>query len=113
MVDEKNSNSKYTGCAIDGTLEEESCRSIARIFKVLSDPTRVKILSALSGKELCVHDLSSLLEISQSAVSHQLKTLRDVRIVKYRKKGRKVFYSLDDEHVEKLLDMGIKHSEEE
>ena len=93
-------------------LDEEFCQKITRIFKVLSDPTRVKILNELSGEELCVQDLSSLLDMSQSAVSHQLRILRDANIVKYDKRGRKVFYSLADEHVEKLLKMGIEHAKE-
>lgn len=93
-------------------LNSERAQELSRIFKVLGDPTRVKILSALSKSELCVHDLAISLEISQSAVSHQLRKLKDAKIVKFRKVGRRVFYSLDDEHIEKLLEMGIKHTEE-
>lgn len=93
-------------------LDHEISVDLSRVFKVLGDPTRVKILSALSRSELCVHDLAVLLDISQSAVSHQLRKLKDARIVKFRKAGKSVFYSLDDEHVEKLLEMGIEHVKE-
>lgn len=99
--------------AKEQTLESQKSQKLSRIFKVLGDSTRVKILCALKGADLCVHDLSVLLGVSQSAISHQLRKLRDSRIVKYRKEGRTVFYSLDDEHVEKLLEMGIKHAKEE
>ncbi len=92
---------------------EKTLEEISRIFKVLSDPTRIEILSALSEGELCVHELSELLDISQSAVSHQLRILRNARIVKFRRSGRKIFYSLEDEHVERLLSMGRKHAKEE
>lgn len=98
--------------AKDLKIPTELANELSRIFKVLGDPTRVKILSALSEGELCVHDISLLLNLSQSAVSHQLRKLRDSRIVKSRKSGRTVFYSLDDEHIEKLLEMGIDHVKE-
>lgn len=94
-------------------LNTKLSQQLSKLFKVLDDPTRLKILSALSENELCVHDLATLLGISQSAVSHQLRKLKDARIVKFRKTGRTVFYSLDDEHIEKLLEMGIKHTKEE
>lgn len=94
-------------------LERGASLELSKVFKVLGNTTRVKILSALSERELCVHDLAILLGISQSAVSHQLRKLKDARIVKFRKRGREIFYSLDDEHVEKLLEMGIEHVEEE
>jgi ArsR family transcriptional regulator len=84
---------------------------LAELFKALSDPTRVRILSALRGAdaELCVCDLAATLGMSQSAVSHQLRLLRTLRLVRYRKDGRMVYYSLDDEHVERLLAEGLDH----
>jgi len=85
---------------------------LAAIFKVLGDPTRTKIISALLMEELCVCDLASLIGISQSAVSHQLRVLRNMNLVKYRKDGRIAYYSLDDDHISSILTAGLKHAEE-
>jgi len=82
---------------------------LAELFKALSDPTRVRILSALRGAELCVCDIAATLGMSQSAVSHQLRLLRTLRLVRHRKDGRMVYYALDDEHVERLLAEGLDH----
>ncbi len=86
--------------------------ALAETFKVLGDPTRTKILFALAQEELCVCDLSNLLGLSQSATSHQLRILRNLRLVKHRKEGRIVYYSLDDHHIETLFAEGLKHVEE-
>lgn len=86
--------------------------SLAETFKVLGDPTRLKILYALSEEELCVCELTMLLGMTQSAVSHQLRILRNMRLVKYRREGRSVFYSLDDDHIRKLFEQGLEHVEE-
>ena len=83
--------------------------NLADIFKALGDPTRVKILHALSQEELCVCDLAEVLEMQQSAVSHQLRILRNLRLVKHRKEGKMVFYSLDDEHIINLFAEGLAH----
>jgi len=85
---------------------------LAEFYKVLGDPTRTKILYALSISELCVCDISYLLKMSESAVSHQLRILRNMRLVKYRKEGRIVHYSLDDRHVKILLKQGLDHAKE-
>lgn len=82
---------------------------LAETFKVLGDPTRVRILLALSLDELCVCDIASLLGTTKSAVSHQLRLLRSLRAVKYRKDGRIVYYSLDDSHMGNLLHEGLNH----
>ena len=82
---------------------------LAEFFKALSDPSRVRIISALSETELCVHDLSAALGMSQSAVSHQLRSLRDLHVVRYRKEGRHVYYQLDDEHILELFTGGLEH----
>lgn len=82
---------------------------LAETFKVLGDPTRVKVLQALSIEELCVCDIASLLGTTKSAISHQLRLLRSLRVVRYRKAGRIVYYSLDDSHVENLLREGLNH----
>lgn len=88
---------------------EETFFQLADTFRVLGDPTRVRILQALSLAELCVCDIASLLGATKSAVSHQLRLLRSLRVVKYRKEGRIVYYSLDDSHVENLLREGLNH----
>jgi len=86
--------------------------SLAEFFKVLGDATRISILFALSRSEMCVCDLSSLLNMTQSAVSHQLRILKQARLVKYRKEGKIAYYSLDDEHVRDVLHLGSKHINE-
>jgi DNA-binding transcriptional ArsR family regulator len=85
---------------------------LAATFKVLGDPTRTKMISALLQEELCVCDLASLIGISQSAISHQLRVLRNMNLVKYRKDGRIAYYSLDDDHISSILTAGLKHVEE-
>lgn len=82
---------------------------LAQLFKVLGDHTRIRILNALFRSELCVCDLVSILEMNQSAVSHQLRVLRDAKIVKSRKMGKNVLYSLDDNHISGLIQMGSEH----
>ncbi|MDD2366725.1 MAG: metalloregulator ArsR/SmtB family transcription factor [Desulfuromonadaceae bacterium] len=93
----------------NATPEEETLFRLAETFRVLGDPTRVRILHALSLEELCVCDIASLLGTTKSAVSHQLRLLRSLRVVKYRKDGRIVYYSLDDSHVGNLLREGLSH----
>lgn len=92
-------------------LDEETAERLAETFKVLSDPTRVRIISALAEGELCVHDLAQALDLTHSAVSHQLAMLRDMRLVTYTKEGRHVFYALDDAHIEDLFRQGLAHIE--
>lgn len=84
-------------------------RALAETFGALSDPTRVRIISALTGQELCVLDLARMLGLSGSAISHQLRLLRGQRLVKYRKEGKVAYYSLDDEHIQNLMEECIKH----
>ncbi|RUS47160.1 metalloregulator ArsR/SmtB family transcription factor [Cohnella sp. AR92] len=90
-------------------LDEASVHEMAEWFKALGDPTRVKLIGALLERELCVHDLSVLLEMGQSAVSHQLRYLRNVRMVKRRKVGKTVYYSLDDSHIEQIFHVTLQH----
>ena len=90
-------------------LPERSVAALAETFKVLGDPTRVRILDALSRSELCVHDIARLLALSESAVSHQLRLLRGMRVVRARREGRLVFYALDDQHVVGLFEQGLEH----
>ncbi|MDZ7268927.1 MAG: metalloregulator ArsR/SmtB family transcription factor [candidate division KSB1 bacterium] len=82
---------------------------LAEIFKVLSDPMRLKIILALQRTELCVCDLASLLGVTRPAVSHHLRFLRAVRLVKYRRAGKMAYYSLDDEHIERLIKVAAAH----
>jgi ArsR family transcriptional regulator len=88
-----------------------SATRLAEVFKTLSDPSRVRIISALAHAELCVYDLAAALGMSQSAVSHQLRSLREMRLVRFRKQGRHVFYQLDDEHIRDLFQHGLEHVE--
>jgi ArsR family transcriptional regulator len=94
-------------------LPDQTLDRLSRLFSALSDPTRLKILNALSvTEELCVCDLAVLAELSVSAVSHQLRLLRDRDLVRARRDGRMVFYSLADDHVSVLLGTGIEHANE-
>jgi len=86
--------------------------NLAELFNALGDTTRMSIIHALSIDELCVCDLASLVGMSQSAVSHQLRLLRYSRLVKYRKAGKMVYYSLDDEHVRSIMEEGLRHVKE-
>lgn len=93
----------------DEELADDIILKLAETFKVLGDPTRIKIINALSNVELCVCDISEHLEMSSSAVSHQLRVLRNLNLVKYRKEGRTVYYSLDDDHILQLFSQGLDH----
>ena len=84
-------------------------KRLAGVFKALADPTRLRIVSLLAHHELCVYDIASTVGISQSAVSHQLRLMRDMRVVKNRKVGRMVYYSLNDDHIHDLFDRGVEH----
>jgi DNA-binding transcriptional ArsR family regulator len=86
---------------------------LAETFKVLGDPTRVRIIHALSLEELCTHDLASVLGMSESAVSHQLGLLRLLRLVRFRREGRIVYYSLDDEHIRRVFEDSLRHATEQ
>ncbi len=85
---------------------------IAELFKVLGDPTRLRIIEALDGTERCVQELEALLDMSQSAVSHQLHTLRQARLVRLRREGKNRYYTLDDEHVERIYRIAVEHVKE-
>lgn len=87
--------------------------ALAETFRVLGDPTRVRILDALGAGELCVCDIAALAGISESAVSHQLRLLRGMRLVRPRRAGRQVFYSVDDRHILELLSQALTHVEED
>ena len=93
-------------------LDESAVWTLADTFKMLGDSTRVRLLDALSRSELCVCDLARLLGLSASAVSHQLRLLRGMRVVRARRAGRMVFYALDDQHIVGLFEQGLEHVQE-
>ncbi|ABN51484.1 MAG TPA: transcriptional regulator [Hungateiclostridium thermocellum] len=89
--------------------KEEHLYDLAELFKVFGDTTRIKILYALFASEMCVCDIAALINMTQSAVSHQLRVLKQARLVKYRKEGKVVYYSLDDDHIKQIFDQGYMH----
>lgn len=119
MVDNKNDTCQEV--CINSTLVEEvnskmmesvTHQDLASLFKTLGDQTRIRIINALYHSELCVCEITEILDMNQSAVSHQLRVLRGAKIVKNRKEGKNVFYSLDDEHIYNLVSLGLKHVSE-
>jgi len=91
------------------SLKSEQIDDLADLFKIFGDQTRIKILMVLSENESCVNDISESLKMTISAVSHQLRILKQFRLVKSRREGKSIYYSLDDEHVQLILDKGIEH----
>lgn len=89
--------------------KEETLYDLAELYKVFGDTTRIKILYVLFEAELCVCDIAQLLGMSQSAISHQLRVLKQSRLVKFRREGKTVFYSLADDHVQKIINNGMEH----
>jgi ArsR family transcriptional regulator len=92
--------------------EEEILYELAEVFKVFGDSTRIRILWALDEAEMCVCDIAYLLNMTQSAISHQLRVLKQAKLVRNRKEGKVVYYSLDDEHVRMIFDQGLAHIKE-
>lgn len=119
MSESHNHNQSICACTIihedviDNVREQlpssEAILELADFFKILADSTRIRILSALSHAEMCVCDISALLNMTQSAVSHQLRLLKQSRLVKNRKDGKVVYYSLDDKHIKDVLSVGFEH----
>ena len=93
-------------------VSDEELSEVAKLLKVFGDTTRVKILNALSIEEMCVCDLAKLLDMTQSAISHQLRVLKLHRLVKYKKDGKVVYYSLDDSHINMILNVALQHVKE-
>lgn len=102
-------NQENVDVVVEQLISEDDIVDISEIFKLLGDPTRMRIVAALRIRELCVGDISALMEISMSGVSHQLRLLKKSRIVKTRREGKMVYYALDDEHIEELLDVALSH----
>ena len=89
--------------------DKDTLEQIAELFKGFADPTRVHILSLLEKQELCVTDIAEAVELSQSAISHQLRILKQMHLIKYRREGKNILYSLADDHVRTILEMGLEH----
>lgn len=92
--------------------DEQELLDLAEFFKVFGDSTRIKILYVLSQSEMCVCDIATLLQMGQSAISHQLRILKQMRLVKFRREGKTVFYSLSDDHIQTILAQGMEHVSE-
>ena len=92
--------------------DEDDLYDLAELYKVFGDSTRIKILYALFESELCVGDIAQVLGMTQSSVSHQLRLLKSSKLVKFRREGKAVFYSLDDDHVRSMIALGLEHVEE-
>ena len=95
--------------ALSEMPHDEELYNLAELFKVFGDTTRIKILYALFESEMCVCDIATLLNMEQSAISHQLKVLKQSKLVRSRRQGKSVIYSLDDDHVRTMIDMGFEH----
>ncbi len=93
-------------------VEDEKLYDLAELFKVFGDTTRIKILYTLFEEEMCVCDIANLLNMTHSAISHQLRVLKQARLVKFRKEGKVVYYSLDDSHINQIFNCGLCHIEE-
>ena len=108
-----NSDNKDTCTEVKGKMpKEEILYDLADFFKIFGDSTRIKILYALFASEMCVQELATLLDMNQSAISHQLRILKQAKVVKYRKDGKYVLYSLDDDHVTQIVLQGMEHLSE-
>ena len=94
---------------MDTVPHRQTLEQIAELFKGFADPTRVHILSLLEKQELCVTDIADAVQISQSAISHQLRILKQMHLIKYRREGKNILYSLADDHVKTILQMGLEH----
>ncbi len=90
-------------------MENEILYSLAELFKIFGDPTRIRILYALSRQELCVQDIADALDMSQSAISHQLRILKQSALVRFRREGKTIYYSLADDHVATIMAQGLEH----
>lgn len=106
-------HAELLGIARKEMPEDVRLYELADFFKLFGDSTRIKILYALYASEMCVCDIAELLGMNQSAISHQLKTLKAAKLIKFRREGKSVFYSLDDDHIVKIINQGMAHIMEE
>lgn len=102
-------NQDVVNQVVEALPDEEILYDVAELFKVFGDSTRIKIICALFESEMCVYDLAAALSMTQSAISHQLRILKTASLVKFRREGKLIYYSLDDEHVQQIFDAGYKH----
>ena len=102
-------NQKVVDQVTKSLPDEEILYDVAELFKVFGDSTRIKIICALFESEMCVYDLAATLQMTQSAISHQLRILKTANLFKFRRDGKMMYYSLDDEHVQQIFDAGYKH----
>jgi ArsR family transcriptional regulator len=109
ICDDEHADQTVLEATADLLLSLEDAGRVADLFKALSDPTRVRIIGLLAHAELCVGDLARILQMTQPAISHQLRVLRNLRIVRGRKEGRHVYYTLMDDHIHDLFDQGLAH----
>ncbi len=107
--DEPNGHGPQFVAAREALIAEGAAEELAETFKALADPTRARIISALSAAELCVGELAALLGMTLSAVSHQLRLLRQLRVARVRRDGRRIYYALDDEHIATIYRCGLDH----
>jgi len=105
-------NQDNVDAILNALPKEREIDDLSRLYKTLADPTRVRILLSLSRQELCVCDLAAILNMTVSAISHQLRLLKDSRLVKYRRDGKMALYSLDDPHVENMINDSLGHLKE-
>ena len=94
---------------IDLNTDDETLYNLAELFKVFGDPTRIRILYVFSAEELCVQDIANKLSMTQSAISHQLRILKQMSLVKFRRDGKTIYYSLADDHVATIMNQGLEH----
>ena len=102
-------HNKAVNTALNNQVAEANLTELSELFKMLGDLTRIKIIWSLDNRELCVCDIAKVLNMTKSAISHQLAILRHAGIVKYRRDGKEVYYTLDDEHIPKLYEIGLEH----
>ena len=112
-ISERTIDEKKVQQARRGLPDQRVLNGLSETFKVLSNPSRLKIIHTLAHQEMCVSDLAALLDSTDSAVSHQLRLLRTMRLVSYRKDGKMAFYTLDDQHVRQLYEAGLGHLKED
>lgn len=97
---------------IQNIPDDDNILSLSELFKIFGDPTRIRIIYCIYKKQMCVCEIAESINMSHSSVSHQLKTLKQARLVKSQKEGKEVYYSLNDEHVEKIFSLGLEHIKE-
>ncbi len=102
-------HNKAVNTALNNQVADANLTELSELFKMLGDLTRIKIIWSLDNRELCVCDIAKVLNMTKSAISHQLAILRHAGIVKYRRDGKEVYYTLDDEHITKLYEIGLEH----